>query len=60
MKVAPRVNEWIYSALMILDVLIIVEMRFVRVICPMSHLTEQKQVGRRVQRAMQEEDACDL
>lgn len=60
MKVTTRVNEWIYSALMILDVLIIVEMRFVRVICPMSHLTEQKQVGRQVQRATQEEDACDL
>lgn len=34
-------------AVMILDVLIIVEIRFVRVICPMSHLTEQKQVGSR-------------
>lgn len=53
MKIATRVNEWIYLALMILDVLIIVEMRFV-----------QKQVGRRAgrraQRATQAEDACDL
>lgn len=60
MKVKTRVNEWIYSALQIWDVLIIVEMRFVRVICLMSHVTEQKQVGRRAHRATQAEDACDL
>lgn len=48
-KVATRVNEWFYLA-MILDVLVIVRMRLVRVICPMSHLTEQKQVGRRAGR----------
>lgn len=59
-KVATRVNEWIYSAPMILDVLIIVEIRFVRVICLMYYVTEQKQVRRRARRAMQAEDACDL
>lgn len=54
MKVTTRADERNYTEPMILAGLMIVEMRFVRVLCPMSHLTKQKQVE--IERKTRSED----